>query len=129
LKYKSADKCQQEAAEFVHKLKQGKAHDEWDKALREYKEMFERSGDIIDETRGDFGIKKESWNVLISMFAETPRVLGLVPQMKDTYKSSEEMRTQRDKLFDRITGNKEYMTYKTFKTWLVKHLEEKLKRH
>jgi len=129
MRFKNEAKVQQEAADFVHKLKKAKQTGEWDKALREYKDMFERSGEIIDEAAGNFGIKKENWGILVEMFAETPRLMGLVPQMKDTYKSSDEMKTQRDKLFEKITGGKDYMTYKTFKDWLVVHLKEKLAKH
>lgn len=128
MKVTPASQTQNEATEFVSKLKKAQMWGTWDSALKPYKDMFMNCG-VNVQGKNEKGIAKEQWGILIEVFAETPRIMGLVPKMTDTYKSSEEMRTERNLLFDKITNNQDMMTYTDFKAWLIAHLKEKLKQH
>merc|ERR1739845_337150 len=52
MKVKPASETEQEATAFVKKLKSAQKNNTWDSALREYKEMFQRSGEIMPGTHG-----------------------------------------------------------------------------
>jgi len=126
---KPVESSMQEAADFVNKLKYAQKTNNWDMALKDYKDMFQRSGHVIPGSHGQTGLSKDQWSLMIEVFAETPRILGLVPKMQDTYQNSEEMREERSKLFDKITNNGKYMTYNLFKKWIIQHLNVKMNVH
>merc|ERR1712048_796026 len=70
---KTAEQTHKEAAEFVHKLKTARMWGTWDSALKDYKDMFMKSGAEV-EGKSEKSINKDQWGILIEVFAETPRM-------------------------------------------------------
>jgi len=125
----SENEARQEAADFVKKFKDTlDKKSSWDNALRTYKDMFRNAAEPFTDKykKTQRGLSRAKFNVMIEIFAEKPRVLGLVPKMTDLYSSSKQLHDERNKLFDTISGNEEFMTYEQFNHWLKDHLTEKV---
>jgi len=126
---KTEEGARMEATDFVKGFKKVvNGSSSWENALKDYKSMFEDACEDFTDKSGKKtrGLKFAKFNVMIEIFAEKPRVLGLVPKMTDLYHSSEELLSEREKLFKKISGGQSHMTYEQFNKWLVAHLQEKI---
>merc|ERR1712048_995186 len=126
-----ANSAKDEAHKLVNQLRDAQKSGRWDKVLKPYRDMFNRSVE-----RG--GIDKPKFDRLVELFAEKPRVLGLVPAMTDLYENDvQKMNSGREEIFSEIfnINNKEpvevdfkadVITWDQFQTWLIAHLKKKL---
>lgn len=129
-KHMTEEEAREAATKLVKEYKGCVSSNSWDKSLEQFKDMFERASSQFKDSYGNeqSGLEFDRFNVMIEIFAETPRVLGLVPKMTNLYKSADEMLSARKSLFTKITGGQVHMTYDQFRKWLIAHLTEKVSK-